>query len=155
MLKGKKYCLSFVFHRFSFFFEILMFLWKFIFFCSVSLTLLSADTFFSHPFLEPSSTIKKCKHKLQARCLLMNSTTLLKSFNLKTWLIFFFSTQHAQCRSLAPPTQWRTVPVAAPHASATIPLLWVWYCLKNPHLEGIMPKLINKVNQISTSLLCS
>ncbi len=24
-------------------------------------TLLSADTFFSHPFLEPTSTIKKCK----------------------------------------------------------------------------------------------
>lgn len=27
-----------------------------------------ADTFFSHPFLEPSSTIKKCKHRKCPQC---------------------------------------------------------------------------------------
>lgn len=68
------------------------------------------------------------------------------SFNLKPWLmVYIYSPQRVRCRSPAPPTrQRRTAPVAAPHASATTPLLWVWYYFINPQSKGITLTLWQK-----------
>lgn len=104
-----------------------------------SVPLTPTDAFFSHPFLEPSSTIKKCKHKGHIPTLEHLLYYAFTSSSLKSMINrVFICPQHVQCQSPAPPMQWRTVPVAAPHASATTPLLWVWYYFINPHSEEII-----------------
>lgn len=97
----------------------------------------SVDTFFNHPFLEPSSTIKKCKYKDYKLGKFLNPTAVQCTVNANNSHCF---PQRVQYPSPASPTQWQKVPVAPPPLSATTLHLWVWWYLINPCSEGIIVK---------------